>query len=88
MYEYDSELYIRAYVKYRITAENIKVEEDYDLLFGSRYSTYLVGLKNGEWTYGYYDMKIGVSNVNDISYLEFGMEPWAGISDQALKGSK
>jgi hypothetical protein len=88
LYEYDSELYIRAYVKYRITAENIKVEEDYDLLFGSRYSTYLVGLKNGEWTYGYYDMKIGVSNVNDISYLEFGMEPWAGISDQALKGSK
>jgi hypothetical protein len=88
MYEYDSELYIRAYVKYRIIADTIKVEDDNELLFGSRYSTYLVGLKNGEWTYGYYDMKIGVSNVNDISYLEFGMEPWAGISDQALKGSK
>jgi hypothetical protein len=88
MYEYDSEFYIRAYIKYRITTDNVKVEDDYDLLFGSRYATYLVGLKSGEWTDGYYDIMIGVSNINDISYLEFGVDPGAGISDEPIKGSK
>jgi hypothetical protein len=88
MYEYDSEFYIRAYVKYRITADSVKVEDDYELLFGSKYATYLVGLKSGEWTYGYYDIMVGVSNINDISYLEFGVDPGAGISVGALKGAK
>ncbi|MDF2942805.1 MAG: hypothetical protein K0S01_1663 [Herbinix sp.] len=88
LYVVDNDFYIRAYVKYRITADTVKVEDDFELLFGSLYSTYLVGIKNGEWTYGYYDIKLGVSNVNDINYLEFGMDPWAGISDQPLKGDK
>lgn len=88
LYRYTYSYYIRAYVKYRITADTVKVEEDYDLVFGNKASTYLVGSKNGEWNYGYYDIPITGSNVNNQSYMEFGMAPWAGISDGIYKGSK
>jgi hypothetical protein len=88
LYEYNGSYFIRVYVKYRITADTIDVEDDYDLIFGSLTGTYLIGLKNCEWTYGYYDINLCGSNINESTYMEFGMDPWAGISDGALKGSK
>jgi hypothetical protein len=88
LYEYYGDYYVRVYAKYKVTADTVKVADDNELIFGSINSTYLVNLKNNEWRYGYYDMKVRCTNVNDSSYLEFGMDPWAGISDEPLKGSK
>jgi hypothetical protein len=88
LYEYGGNYFIRVYAMYRISADTIDIEDDYNLLFGSLTGTYLVGLKNGVWTYGYYDVRLCGSNINDSSQMEFGMDPRAGISDGALKGSK
>jgi len=88
LYEYEGDLYIRVYAKYQVIANTIKVEDDYDLLFGSQFGTYLVNLENGEWTYGYYDIALFGSNLIDQSYFDFGVDGAAGISDGALKGSK
>jgi hypothetical protein len=88
LYRYSYGYYVRAYVKYRIRANNIDVENDYSLIFGDETSTNLIGIKNGEWTYGYYDIDIYSSNSNDQSYMEFGVSPWVGISDGVYKGTK
>ncbi len=88
LYRYTYNYYVRAYVKYRITADTVNVEEDYDLIFGGKSSTYLKGIKNGEWAYGYYDIEIFGSNINNPSYIEFGVDARVGISDGPYKGSK
>ncbi len=88
LYRYTTNFYVRAYVKYRVTADTVKVDEDYDLIFGDMASTYLVGINSGVWTYGYYDIMISGSNINDQSYMEFGVDSWVGISDAVYKGKK
>jgi hypothetical protein len=87
LYYYLNNYYIRAYVKYRITADTIIVDDDKDLLF-SAVNTYLVGLKNGEWTYGYYDIMISGYKENNKQDAVFGVASWAGISDGAYRGEK
>ncbi|MDD4113797.1 MAG: hypothetical protein PHC56_12335, partial [Herbinix sp.] len=61
---YDSvrSLYVRAYVKYRVTAENINVDHS-EIIYG--HNTYLEELKNGEWRNGYYDIQINTNNGNN-----------------------
>lgn len=91
MYRFEefNSFYVRCYVKYRITANTVKVEDDNALLFGSVYETYLVGLKNGQWRYGYYDIPVeSIQDYNNINYLDFGVSWDAGISDEPLRGSK
>lgn len=59
IYESEGRLYIRSYVKYRITADNIDTDH-YELLYGKNNN--LIGLKNGEWRYGYYDISYNPGN--------------------------
>lgn len=56
-----SSLYVRVYVKYRVTADNINVDHS-EILYG--HTTNLKNLKNGEWRYGYYDIEIDTNNGN------------------------
>lgn len=88
LYYYNDSYYVRVYVKYRVTANTLKVEDDYELIFGGMTTTYLVGLENGKWTYGYYDLQVSATNLRDSSVMEFGADPSVGISDWALRGSK
>ncbi|HKL80815.1 MAG TPA: S-layer homology domain-containing protein [Mobilitalea sp.] len=88
LYRHETTFYVRAYVRYRISADSIDVEEDNELIFGSKYSTRLIDLKNGVWTYGYYDIDFGCSNINNSIYMEFGVDPFVGISDSIYKGYK
>lgn len=88
MYVCDGKPYIRIYAKYRVIAEAVNVEDDYDLLFGNLHETYLVGLQNGVWTYGFYDIPVFGTNINDVMHLEYGVSGTAGISDEPLRGSK
>jgi hypothetical protein len=77
-------IFIRSYVKYRITADDIDVDQD-ELLYG-HYND-LQGLKNGEWRYGYYDIQLRASYyVDNTNYLYWGLHTFARISDWALRG--
>lgn len=87
LYNYTHNYHIRAYVKYRITADTVNVKDDLELIF-SALNTYLVGVKNGEWTYGYYDVLMVGTSYSGQSDRNFGVDPWAGISDWGFKGSK
>jgi len=85
MYYDNGSLFIRSYVKYRITADNINVDQD-ELLYG-HYND-LQGLKNGYWTYGYYDIELRGTRYNEnLSYLNWGVHAFARISDWELKGT-
>lgn len=77
--------YVRVYAKYRVIADTVKVENDNDLIFGNYYNTNLRGLKNSEWTDGYYDIELKGSNWRDFRYLDVGVGSWAGISDRLDK---
>lgn len=88
LYEYEGHYYVRTYARYRVMATNLKVKFDYELIFGNKFGTYLVGLKNGKWTYGYYDICLAASNLDHPSYLDFGLASYTGLTDGALKGAK
>ena len=55
LYKSINGLFVRVYVKYKITADNINVHPE-ELLYGDM--TYLKGLENGKWRYRYYDINI------------------------------
>jgi len=76
IYEYDGRLYIRVYVKYRIKADNLN--KDHDALIYGRNNN-LIGLNNGEWRYGYYDISLDPDNpvyvyalnsIDDTAFME------------------
>ncbi len=93
MYYFDGSFYVRVYAKYRVTADTLDVKEDHELVFGDWAVTNLIGLKNNEWTYGYYDIQISSSNIDPVtydryqSYMYFGIDAWAGLNDYPLKES-
>ena len=94
MYYYQGSFYVRVYAKYRVSAVTLAVEDDYELIFGGLSTTHLLELRNNEWTYGYYDIQVSSSNIDPEtydkyqSYMHFGVDSWAGLSDYPLKGSK
>lgn len=55
LYESEEGLYLRAYVKYKITTDNSNVKQG-KLLYGSYIE--LTGAEHGKWTYGYYDIPL------------------------------
>ena len=71
---YDSRgfLYVRTYVKYKITAKNVNVDPG-ELIYDA--SSLIKNIKNGEWRYGYFDIVIS-SNSN-----QWGIGPFAHVSD-------
>lgn len=85
MYYSNSSLYVRAYVKYRITADNIDVNQDL-LLYGV-YNN-LIGLKNGEWRDGYYDIRISpCDDYEKSNHIYWGVDALVRISDAAYRGT-
>lgn len=55
LYEYDGVYYLRAYVKYRVIANNINVDHD-KLLYS--HSVYMKKLVNEEWREGIFDIEL------------------------------
>ncbi|NLP16043.1 MAG: S-layer homology domain-containing protein [Clostridiales bacterium] len=76
-------LYVRVYVKYKITAKNINAPSE-ELLYGDM--TYLKGVENGKWRYGYYDIGIG-SCYSDGGH-HWGVNTLNSISDSMFLMSK
>ena len=71
---YDSRgyLYVRTYVKYKITAKNVNVDPG-ELIYDA--SSLIKNIKDGEWRYGYFD--IGISSTSD----QWGVDAFASVSD-------
>ncbi len=55
LYEYDGVYYLRTYVKYKISAQNINVNHD-NLLYSN--TVYLQDLVNGDWREGIFDVEL------------------------------
>ena len=75
---YDSvgNLYVRVYVKYKITADTINASSD-ELLYGN--STNLINLENNKWRDGYYDIQIN-TNYCKGGY-QWGIDTLYGVND-------
>ena len=58
MYYYFGDYYVRVYAKYKVTADTLDVEDDCELVFGHMSTTCLNYIENGEWAYGYYDVRV------------------------------
>lgn len=76
LYETVGSLYVRAYVKYKITAGNINVDHS-ELLYGD--NTFIKDLENGKWRYGYYDIQI--SSSNETNGYQWGVHSAYSIND-------
>ena len=72
MYDSRGWLYVRVYVKYKVTAKSINVSPD-QLIFNA--SSSIKNLKNDQWRYGYYDI------ILTSSYNIWGITMHYGISD-------
>lgn len=72
MYDSRGWLYVRVYVKYKVTAKNINVSPD-QLIFNA--SSSIKNIKNDQWRYGYYDI------ILTSSYNIWGITMHYGISD-------
>lgn len=49
LYDSTGDLYVRVYVKYKVTANNLDIDHD-EILYGE--DTTLIDLKSGEWREG------------------------------------
>lgn len=67
----DRDYCMRAYVRYRITAENISVDQ-YQLLY-SQYPV-LKNLKSGEWREGVFDIRFGTNNGSSGDGSDFSID--------------
>lgn len=72
IYDSRGRLYVRVYVKYRVTAKDMNAPSN-ELLYGEYNS--ILETKNGVWRYGYYDIAIR------SSYNQWGVIPQNIISD-------
>ena len=72
MYDSRGWLYVRVYVKYKVTAKSINVSPD-QLIFNA--SSSIKNIKNDQWRYGYYDI------ILTSSYNIWGITMHYGISD-------
>jgi hypothetical protein len=72
MYDSRGWLYVRVYVKYKVTAKNLNVSPN-QLIFNA--SNSIENIKNGQWRYGYYDI------ILTSSYNIWGITMHYGISD-------
>lgn len=85
LYYEGGSLYVKAYVKYRITADSIDVDQDY-LLYGLHND--LQGLRNGEWRTGIYNIELNCrSDFQEDGRTYFGVDPFVRISDWELRGT-
>lgn len=63
MYELMGRFYVRCYVKFKVTADNlytIKEDRQDELIYSDMSNTYLIRLQKNKWYEGYYD--IGISS--------------------------
>ena len=74
---YDNGYCIRAYVKYRITAKDITVEQN-NLIYSSY--PYLVNLKSGVWREGIFDIRLGTNDgsIGDGAAFAIDRLTWFG----------
>lgn len=80
-YKYDL-LLVRVYVKYRITADDITAGK---LVYGSNS---FIGLKNGKWRYGYYDIELLGSDLGESgNHQHWGVDTIVGFNDWAFLGN-
>ena len=83
LYDNARNLYVRVYVKYKVTANNVNVNQD-GILYGD-YTT-LTNLKSGEWREGVYDIEI--SDVYTMeSIYQWGVDTMSYITDWVFEDS-
>jgi hypothetical protein len=75
---YDQDYCIRAYVKYRIKAKNIKTKQ-YQLIY-SQYPA-LDNLKNGKWRTGIFDIRFGTNNGSSGDGSDFNINEMTHFVD-------
>ena len=75
---YDQDYCIRAYVKYRIKAKNIKVKQS--KLIYSQYPA-LDDLKNGKWRTGIFDIRFGTNNGSSGDGSDFNIDQMSHFVD-------
>lgn len=80
LYESRGILYIRAYVKYRVTTSDLNASDN-NLIYGAS-SNIKQNLKNGQWKYGYYDIMF--SSLYDRLGMPIG---FVGITDYFFNDS-
>jgi hypothetical protein len=78
LYHFYSDYYMRAYVRYRITAKNINTDQ-YQMIY-TQYPA-LDNLKNGEWRTGIFDIRFGTNNGSSGDGSDFAIDTMTHFID-------
>jgi len=81
IYYYGKSFYIRAYVKYKLSADSLDTEKN-KLIYANNNN--FINLKNGEWRYGIYDIMLYFYEKDNRAY--WGIDSFSFISDTAFRG--